>query len=64
MYSGASLGAGGVGRRVVLCAARRPVRVVHGLSVLFSSIILSLILPAFSLSLKFARLWLSVVIHL
>ena len=33
------MGAGGVWRRVVVCAARRPVWVVHGLSVLFSYLI-------------------------
>ena len=38
---GVGVGAGGVWRRVVVCAARRPVRLVHGLSVLFSYLILS-----------------------
>ena len=40
-WVGVGVGAGGVWRRVVVCAARRPVRVVHGLSVLFSYLILS-----------------------
>ena len=39
--AGVGVGAGGVWRRVVVCAARRPVRVVHGLSVLLSYLILS-----------------------
>ena len=38
---GGGAGAGGVWRRVVVGAARRPVWVVHGLSVLFSYLILS-----------------------
>ena len=33
------VGAGGVWRRVVVCAARRAVWVVHGLSVLFSYVL-------------------------
>ena len=41
VWVGVGVGAGGVWRRVVVCAARRPVWVVHGLSVLFSYLILS-----------------------
>ena len=39
VWVGVGVGAGGVWRRVVVCAARRPVQVVHGLSVLFSYLI-------------------------
>ena len=47
VWVGVGVGAGGVWRRVVVCAARRPVRVVHGLSVLFSYLVLSyLIFPS------------------
>ena len=41
VWVGVGVGAGGVWRRVVVCAARRPVWGVHGLSVRISYLILS-----------------------
>ena len=46
VWVGVGVGAGGVWRRVVVCAARRPVWVVQRLSVLFSYLILSYLAPS------------------